>query len=55
MNQPKDVDIFIAEDSPTLAEQLKYLIEKQGYSVRVPVNGREALRAAPFWTHRLCT
>jgi PAS domain S-box-containing protein len=38
-------DILIVEDSPTQAEQLRYLLEEQGYSVRHAANGNEALGA----------
>jgi len=41
--QNKRVDILIAEDSPTQAEQLKYLLETQGYNVAVAKNGKMAL------------
>ncbi|MCX6556915.1 MAG: response regulator [Candidatus Aminicenantes bacterium] len=37
------VQILIAEDSPTQAEQLKYLLEKQNYKVLVAKDGKEAL------------
>jgi PAS domain S-box-containing protein len=40
------VEILIAEDSPTQAEQLKYLLEESGYAVRVAPNGRLALDMA---------
>ena len=39
------VEILIAEDSPTQAEQLKYILEQQGYSPTAVRNGREALVA----------
>lgn len=42
----KDVEILIVEDSPTQAEQLKYLLERHGYAVTVAANGKEALAAA---------
>ncbi|MBI1982760.1 MAG: response regulator, partial [Acidobacteria bacterium] len=38
-------EILIVEDSPTQAEQLKHLLEEQGYSVRRAANGKEALAA----------
>lgn len=38
--------ILIAEDSPTQAEQLKHLLEEQGYTVTVAANGKQALAAA---------
>jgi len=41
----KDVEILIVEDSPTQAEQLKYLLERHGYAVTVAANGKEALAA----------
>ena len=44
--RPDQVDILIAEDSPTQAEQLRSLLARQGYRVTVAVNGREALRGA---------
>lgn len=34
------------EDSPTQAEQLKYLLEARGYTVAVAANGKEGLDAA---------
>jgi DNA-binding response OmpR family regulator len=37
------VDILIAEDSLTQAEQLKYLLEEQGYRIRVAADGKQAL------------
>lgn len=37
--------ILIAEDSPTQAEHLKYLLEKHQYTVQVAKNGKEALEA----------
>jgi DNA-binding response OmpR family regulator/nitrogen-specific signal transduction histidine kinase len=39
------VEILIAEDSPTQAEQLKYILEQQGYRLTVVRNGYEALAA----------
>src|SRR5580658_5398308 len=38
--------ILIAEDSPTQAEKLKYILETQNYRVMAAVNGREALEMA---------
>ena len=43
--EPK-VDILIAEDSPTQAEQLRYLLDERGYGVRVAPNGKKALALA---------
>jgi two-component system sensor histidine kinase/response regulator len=40
------VDVLIAEDSPTQAVQLCFLLEAQGHSVRVAANGRLALESA---------
>ena len=40
------IRILIAEDSPTQVEQLRYLLEEQGYQVTTAVNGRKALVAA---------
>src|SRR3989339_548172 len=37
------VEILIAEDSLTQAEQLRYILEKHGYKVSVANNGKEAL------------
>jgi len=43
-NAPKEkVKILIVEDSPTQAEQLKYLLEKHHYKVAVASNGVQAL------------
>jgi diguanylate cyclase (GGDEF)-like protein/PAS domain S-box-containing protein len=38
------VEILVVEDSPTQAEELKFLLEQQNYSVTVATNGREALK-----------
>ena len=38
-----EVEILIVEDSPTQAEQLKYILEQHGYRHSVARNGREAL------------
>jgi len=47
-NQTKasEVEILVAEDSPTQAEQLRQLLEEQGFQVSVAINGRAALDAA---------
>ncbi len=37
------IEILIVEDSPTQAEQLKYMLEKHYYQVLVAYNGKEAL------------
>jgi len=39
----RQVNILIVEDSPTQAENLKYLLEDQGYTVAVATNGKEGL------------
>ena len=39
-------DILIAEDSPTQAQQLRYILEQHGYRVTSAANGRLALEAA---------
>ena len=40
------IRILVAEDSPTQAEKLSYLLEKEGYRVSVARNGKEALALA---------
>ena len=40
------IRILVAEDSPTQAEKLRFLLEEQGYQVSVARNGREALAQA---------
>ncbi|TAN62168.1 response regulator [bacterium] len=42
----KQIHILVVEDSPTQAEQLKYLLEGHGYTVSVAQNGKEGLSAA---------
>src|SRR5512135_3349379 len=37
------VEILIAEDSPTQAEQLRLILEQHGYGTEVAQDGREAL------------
>ncbi|MGR3319651.1 MAG: response regulator [Candidatus Anammoxibacter sp.] len=39
----KDIEILIVEDSPTQVVQLRYTLEKNGYSVTVAENGSKAL------------
>ena len=41
-----NVEILLAEDSPTQAEKLRYLLETHGYMVMAASNGKEALAAA---------
>jgi two-component system cell cycle sensor histidine kinase/response regulator CckA len=36
-------EILIVEDSPTQAEQLKYILEEEGHHISVAYNGKEAL------------
>ena len=40
------IDILVAEDSPTQAEQLRFLLEEHGYGVVTAANGKVALEAA---------
>ena len=40
------IKILIAEDSPTQREQLKHLLEEEGYTVRAAGDGDEALASA---------
>jgi PAS domain S-box-containing protein len=40
------VRIILAEDSPTQAQQLRHILEQQGYDVSVAANGRLALEIA---------
>ncbi len=42
-NKNNEEEILIVEDSPTQAEMLKFLLEKNDYKVSVAFNGREAL------------
>ena len=39
----EDADILIVEDSPTQREQLRFLLEEQGFAVRAAGDGRKAL------------
>ncbi|MGR9115624.1 MAG: EAL domain-containing protein [Gammaproteobacteria bacterium] len=39
----KPIEVLIVEDSRTQAEQLRYLLEQQGYKVDAALNGKEAL------------
>jgi diguanylate cyclase (GGDEF)-like protein/PAS domain S-box-containing protein len=39
----ENIEIVIAEDSPTQAEQLRYLLEEHGYAVVAAPDGRQAL------------
>lgn len=42
----KEFSILVVEDSPTQAEQLRFLLEKHSFTVTIAVNGKEALEAA---------
>jgi len=42
-------EILIVEDSPTQAEKLAYILERQGYGVRTARNGKEALDILRGW------
>ena len=42
----KEVEILIVEDSPTQAEQLKYTLQKEGYSVSVASDGEQGVKLA---------
>ncbi|MDB6036965.1 MAG: hypothetical protein JWM99_806 [Verrucomicrobiales bacterium] len=42
----RQLEILIAEDSPTQAQRLEHILQQNGYSVIVAVNGRLALEAA---------
>lgn len=42
----KLVSVLIVEDSPTQAEQLRYLLEEKGYAVMIAANGKEGLALA---------
>ncbi|GLQ89817.1 GAF domain-containing protein [Dyella flagellata] len=46
MEKTRSTEILIAEDSSTQAERLRYLLDEHGYTVKVAVNGRQALDAA---------
>jgi DNA-binding response OmpR family regulator/signal transduction histidine kinase len=39
------IEILIVEDSPTQAEELKYILERHGYRLSLARNGRDALAA----------
>ena len=45
-NRHKSIEILIAEDSPTQAEQLRSLLEESGYTVVVAPDGKAALALA---------
>ena len=45
-NKHNDIEILIAEDSPTQAERLQYLFEEHGFAVNTARNGAQALAAA---------
>ena len=42
----KKLNILVVEDSPTQAEQLKYMLEECGYTVTTALNGKEGLETA---------
>jgi|GEM_PF-826017 PAS domain S-box-containing protein len=46
MNQGRSIEILIAEDSRTQAQQLNHCLKNCGYTVTVTENGKQALSAA---------
>mgnify|MGYP001039558605 FL=1 len=46
IHDARKVEILIAEDSPTQAEKLKYLLEENGYKVTTAGDGKQALSKA---------
>jgi hypothetical protein len=52
-NQYNKIDILVVEDSPTQAEQLKYILEKHLYSVVIAFNGNHALKALETITPKI--
>lgn len=40
------IEILLAEDSPTQAEKLRYLLESKGYAIRMAGDGKQALASA---------
>lgn len=44
--RPEGIRVIVAEDSPTQAEQLRFLLEKAGYEVELASNGQECLDLA---------
>lgn len=44
--KPEQVEILVAEDSPTQACRLEHILKQQGYSVTTKSNGRLALESA---------
>jgi len=46
MHDSSGIEILLAEDSPTQAEKLRYLLESKGYTTRVAVDGKQALALA---------
>ncbi|MCL5024399.1 MAG: response regulator [Nitrospirae bacterium] len=51
MAKKGEIEILVVEDSPTQAEELRYILERSGYAVHAAGNGKEALelmaRSAP--------
>lgn len=43
LQSPAPMDILIVEDSPTQAERLKYILEREGFAVTWARHGKEAL------------
>ena len=50
-----DTEILIVEDSPTQSMKLRYILEKNGYSVTDAQNGKEALDYVKMDTNNLPT
>ncbi|MHB1657623.1 MAG: EAL domain-containing protein [Burkholderiales bacterium] len=45
-NKNSSIEMLIAEDSPTQAEKLRYLLEEHGYTVMIAPDGQQALAMA---------
>jgi PleD family two-component response regulator len=42
-SEQREVNLLVVEDSPSQAEKLKYILEKEGYKVSIAQNGKKAL------------
>jgi len=53
MYKPEDVHVLVVEDSLTQAEQLRFALEKNGFSVSMVCDGNAALAWLEHSTPRL--
>ncbi len=53
MSEQKNIKVLVVDDEEDILELLKYNLEKEGYSVKTALDGREAVKIAKKFTPNL--